>query len=365
MIKARDVDRLLILSTLFLVVVGIVMVYSTSYIMALTRYGDEYYFIKRHLLYVLIGICGFIVASRTPYAIYRPLAYPILLVALFLLGLLFIVGPHGSGTANRWLDTGIIRFQPSEPAKLSLVVFLSYFLSSRAERIKEFYGTFLPNIVLAGMVVALVMAEPDFGTAVFLSLLVLIMNFIAGVRLRYLLGLVVLSLPFLYLVVRNFSYMMGRILVFLDPWKDPDGAGFQVVQSFLAFGSGGVYGVGLGEGRQKLFYLPEAHTDFIFSVIGEEIGFVGVAGIILCYLLFLLSGTRIAFRAKDLFGTYLSLGLTLMIVLQAGLNMAVTLGMLPPKGLTLPFISYGGTSLVVNMTAVGMILNVCIKSNEA
>ncbi|MCK4739178.1 MAG: FtsW/RodA/SpoVE family cell cycle protein, partial [Deltaproteobacteria bacterium] len=209
-----------------------------------------------------------------------------------------------------------------------------------------------------------IMSEPDFGTAVTLGAVVLIMNFVAGVRLSYLIGIFVAIIPVLYLVVTSFAYMTRRIMIFLDPWKDPNGAGFQTIQSYIAFGSGGIWGVGLGEGRQKLFYLPEAHTDFIFSVIGEELGLVGVGIVILLYIVFLISGLKVATKAKDLFGTYLALGLTFMICLQAVINMGVVLGILPPKGLPLPFISYGGTSLIVSMVSVGIILNIYIRSCE-
>ncbi len=365
MVRARDLDRLLIISTLFLLAAGILMVYSTSCIVASSRYGDEYFFVKKHLGFALVGLLCFVSAARVPYTIYRKAAYPILILSVVLLSLIFVPGlGYAVGGARRWVRLGIMNFQPSEAAKLAVIVFLAYSLSARGERIKRFSTGFLPNIVMPGIVVALIMAQPDFGTAVTIVMLVFIMTFIAGVRITHLIGLSALALPALYLVVSNFQYMTTRILVFLDPWKDPRGAGFQMVQSFLAFGSGGIYGVGLGEGRQKLFYLPEAHTDFIFSVIGEELGLIGVGVVIALYVLFLYAGSSIALKARDPFAMYLSLGLTLMVGLQAALNMAVVLGMLPPKGLPLPFVSYGGTSLVVNMTAVGIILNVFIKTNE-
>jgi len=365
-IRARDTDRLLIVTTLLLVVTGVAMVYSASYIVAMRRFGDEYFFVKKHLGFALVGLVFFMAAVKLPYTSYRKLTYPVLLLSAVLLVLIFVPGfGRVAGGARRWIRLGPVNFQPSEGAKLAVVMFMAYSLSSKAGKIKTFSSGFLPNMIMPGMLIVLILAEPDLGTALTLSLLVFVMSFAGGVRLRYLLGVVLACVPVLYMVVNNFAYMMSRISIYLDPWKDPSGKGFQMVQSFLAFGSGGIAGVGLGEGRQKLFYLPEAHTDFIFSVIGEELGLLGTGVVIVFYMLFLYCGVRIALRAKDLYGMYLALGLTFMVVMQAMINMAVVLGLLPPKGLTLPFISYGGTSLVVNMIAVGIILNVCIRSGES
>lgn len=365
MIASRDIDRHLILSTLFMVVTGLVMVYSASFIVSLNKFGDEFYYIKRQSVYLLIGITCFVCAMRIPYDLYRKFAYPILALAALLLIAIYIPGVgQKAGGATRWLDLGIVRFQPSELAKIAVIIFLAYSLESKAGKMDDFSTGFLPNIIIPGFIISLILMEPDFGSAVTLGILVVMLSFIGGAKMKHLGGLVVFSLPLLALVVYNFSYMMRRILIFLDPWKDPSGAGFQMVQSFLAFGAGGLTGAGLGEGKQKLFYLPEAHTDFIFSVIGEEFGLIGVALVVVMYLVFLISGMRIALCAKDKFGMFLALGLTFMIVLQAGINMAVVLGVLPPKGLPLPFISYGGTSLVVSLIAVGMILNVYIESQE-
>lgn len=365
MIKAIHSDRILILTTLLLLALGLLMIYSTSNIVALNRYGDEHLFIKRQMIFTVIGIAVLFGAMKMPYSVYQKLAYPILVVAVIGLLLIFIEGiGQRVGGARRWIDLGFVTFQPSELAKVSVIMFLAYSLSGKQERIKEFYAGFMPNIVIPGLVVALILVEPDLGTAVALSSLVIIMNFTAGVKIRYLSVLVVGAGLFFYLVVSNVAYMTKRIVIFLDPWKDPSGSGFQMVQSFLAFGSGGITGVGLGAGKQKLFYLPEAHTDFILSVIGEEMGLVGVGFVIALYVLFLIAGTGIALKSKDLHGTYLALGLTFMVVLQAATNMAVVLGVLPPKGLTLPFVSYGGSSLLINMLSVGILLNIYVKNNE-
>jgi len=366
LIRFRDVDRLLIVSTLILLAIGVVMVYSTSSVVALKRFGDQYFFVRKHLTFAVAGVVFFVLAARVPYGFYRKMAYPILALAAVFLICIYIPGiGFSAGGAKRWIRLGPLAFQPSEPAKLAVIFFLAYSLAGKAERIKNFSTGFLPNMLFPGIVILLIVMEPDLGTAVTLAAIVILMNFAAGARLRHLLALGLAVLPFLYLLMTNFRYMITRLQIFLDPWKDPEGKGFQMIQSFLAFGSGGIDGVGLGEGRQKLFFLPEAHTDFILSVIGEELGFLGVAVVIAFYAIFLYSGTRIALKAKDLHGTYLALGLTFMVVLQAAINMAVVMGLLPPKGLPLPFISYGGTSLVVNMIAVGVILNICIRENEA
>ncbi|MFQ5353497.1 MAG: putative lipid II flippase FtsW [Thermodesulfobacteriota bacterium] len=364
-LKLGDTDRFLVLSALALLVMGVVMVYSTSYIVAMNRFGDEFFFMKKHLAYALIGLVMFLAASRIPYSLYRRLVYPILILAFMLLCLVYVPGVgYTAGGARRWIHLGPLAFQPSEPAKLAVVVFLAYSLSGKAEKIKDFWFGFMPNIVIPGVFVLLIVMQPDLGTALTLSALVVIMSFAGGVRLLHLMGLFVSAAPALIFVVYKHPYMLKRLMVFMDPWKDSLGAGFQMVQSFLAFGSGGVTGVGLGEGMQKLFYLPEAHTDFILSVIGEELGLVGVAFVIAFYIIFLVSGIKITLKAKDLFGAYLALGLTVMVTMQAAINMAVVLGLLPPKGLTLPFISYGGSSLVMNMIAVGILLNIYIKSAE-
>ena len=366
MIKVKDTDRILIISTLLLVVVGVVMVYSTSYIVAMKRFGDEFFFVKKHLTYAVGGVGCMILASRLPYSLYRKLAYPALIIAALFLVCIYIPGLGvTAGGARRWVHLGPITFQPSEPAKLAVIFFLAYSLASKADRIKTFSPGFLPNILIPGIIISLIIMEPDLGTSMALASIVVIMNFAAGVRLRYLFGMGLLALPAVWLVIQNFGYMMTRIQIYLDPWKDPGGKGFQMVQSFLAFGAGGLYGAGLGEGKQKLFFLPEAHTDFILSVIGEELGLIGVSVVIAFYVIFLICGVKIALKAKDLHGQYLALGLTFMVVLQAALNMAVVMGLLPPKGLPLPFISYGGTSLMVNMAAVGIMLNIYMKENEA
>lgn len=365
MIKSREIDKLLIVTTLLLFAAGVVMIYSTTYIMAMKRYSNEYFFVKRHLWSGFLALAMFIVARRIPYHAYRKIVYPLLILSGIMLALVLIPGiGHTVGGARRWLKIGSFTFQPSEFAKLAVIIYLAYSLAAKNEKIKTFGVGFLPHIVITGIIMLLMLVETDFGTTMSLGAITLIMMFVAGVRIRHIISIFAAAVPFIYVIVTKKSYMMSRILVFLDPWKDPSGAGFQIIQSFLAFGAGGIWGAGLGEGRQKLFYLPEAHTDFIFSVIGEELGLIGVGIIIFLYLLFLISGARISLIATDLYGTYLAIGLTLLVSIQAVVNMGVVMGLLPTKGLTLPFISYGGTSLMVNMIGVGILLNIYMKSQE-
>ncbi|MFQ5586887.1 MAG: putative lipid II flippase FtsW [Thermodesulfobacteriota bacterium] len=361
----RETDKIMILTTLLLVVAGIIMVYSSSYIVAMERYDNEYLFLRKHLFFTAVGLVSFIGGMYIPYRVYRRVTYPLLILSLILLSLVFINGVGFEvGGARRWVSLGPVNFQPSEVAKLAVVIFLAYSLEAKQKSIKSFSPGFLPHIVIPALPVLLILVEPDFGTAMVLAAVAFIMMFTGGVRLAYLMTLVMLALPFLYYMVMNAGYRVKRMLAFLDPWKDPDGAGFQMVQSFLALGSGGIFGAGLGEGRQKLFFLPEAHTDFILSILGEELGFIGVVVVICLFILFLLCGIKIALKAPDLFGTYLAVGLTSLVILQAVINMGVVMGLLPPKGLPLPFISYGGTSLVVNMTVAGILLNIYKRGCE-
>jgi len=244
---------------------------------------------------------------------------------------------------------------------LGLVIFLAYFLAKKDERIRSFSFGFLPTVLFSGLVIVLVAREPDLGAALFLSAMVFLLLFVSGARVIYLAGSLLLTIPVIYVLLMNVGYRYKRLMSFIRPWDDPTGSSFQIIQSFLSFGSGGFFGLGLGEGRQKLFFLPAPHTDFIFSVIGEELGLVGAMVVVLLFFIFAVRGIQIALSLDDRFGTYLALGITLMISLQAVINMAVVLGLLPTKGLTLPFISYGGTSLVMNLVGVGIILHLSTR----
>jgi len=352
-------DVQLLFPVLFLVGIGIVMVYSASSALAMKKFGSDYYFLKKQATFALAGICVLVLARHVPYRLYRPLAYPLLAAALVLLAAV-LFSPLGitAGGSSRWLGLGPLRFQPSEFARFALIVYLAYSLEKKAERIKEFSIGFVPHVVVLGAVAVPILKQPDFGSVAILAVLTWLMMFVGGVRMLYLgsscLGLGLAGAYFITLA----GYRMRRLLSFLDPWQYSADAGYQIVHSLMAFGTGGWWGAGIGKGYQKLFYLPEPHTDFIFSVIGEELGLVGVLAIILLYLMIIWKGIRIARYAPDLFGSYLAIGLTAALGLQICINMAVTLGLLPTKGLTLPFLSYGGTSLLLNMATIGILMNI-------
>ena len=352
----RGLDIILLFAVLALVGIGVVMVYSTSAIIAGDRFGDPYYFLKRQALYAAVGFVLMIVMMFLPYEILKRFAYPILVSSVLLLIAVLIPGiGHRTGGAMRWLKIQSFSFQPSEFAKLGLVIFLAYLLAKKEEKIRSFSFGFLPPVLLSGLVIALVMKEPDFGAAFFLTVMVFLLLFVGGARVIYIAGAFLIAIPVAYALLMNVGYRYKRLMSFIRPWEDPSGTSFQIIQSFLSFGSGGLFGLGLGEGRQKLFFLPAPHTDFIFSVIGEELGLVGATVVVLLFFILTLRGIQIGLSLEDRFGVYLALGITLMISLQAVINMGVVLGLLPTKGLTLPFISYGGTSLIANLAAVGIL----------
>ena len=355
-------DFILLIVTLALVGVGIVMVYSTSAIMAGDRFQDPYYFLKKQALFAGIGFILMIFTLFFPYMILKRWAYPILIVSILLLVAVLIPGiGYRAGGAMRWLKIQSLSFQPSEFAKLGLIIFLAYFLTKKDEKIRSFSFGFLPTVLLSSLVIVLVAKEPDLGAALFLSAMVFLLLFVSGARVIYMAGALLLTVPVVYYLVMNAGYRYRRLMSFIRPWEDPTGTSFQIIQSFLSFGSGGLFGLGLGEGRQKLFFLPAPHTDFIFSVIGEELGLVGAMVVVLLFFVFTVRGIQIGLSLDDRFGTYLALGITLMISLQAVINMAVVLGLLPTKGLALPFISYGGTSLITNLVGVGILLHLSTR----
>ena len=359
-------DVHLLFPVLFLVGIGIVMVYSASSALAMKKFGSDYYFLKKQAVFALVGICALVLGRHVPYRAYRPLAYPLLAIALVLLAAV-LLSPLGvtAGGSSRWLRLGPLRFQPSEFARFALIVYMAYSLEKKADRIKDFSIGFMPHVVVLGAVAVLVLKQPDFGSAVILAALTWLMMFVGGVRLLYLgSSCVLLGLAGLYFISLA-GYRVRRLLSFLDPWQYSSDAGYQIVHSLMAFGTGGWWGAGIGKGYQKLFYLPEPHTDFIFSVIGEELGLAGVLGIIGLYLLIVWKGIRIARQAPDLFGCYLAVGLTAALGLQICINMGVTMGLLPTKGLTLPFLSYGGTSLVLNMATIGILMNISASGKTA
>ncbi|MBN1614103.1 MAG: putative lipid II flippase FtsW [Deltaproteobacteria bacterium] len=360
----QRVDSILLLVTLILVAVGTVMIYSSSSILAMERFKDAQYFLKKQIFFVILGIVLMILLTKISYQKMKELALPAIVLSAVLLILLML--PHmgiQAGGARRWLNLGVASFQVTEFVKIALVLFLANLLAKNVEDIKDFkYGVLLP-LCVTFFIIGLIMLQPDFGTAVIVALIMMMMLYLTGSRVKHLSGLVAAAIPIGIYFIMHKSYRMARVTSFLNPWDDPRDSGFQIIQSLLSFGSGGAFGVGLGDGMQKLFYLPEPHTDFILSIIAEESGFIGVALIILLFALFALRGFIIAFKAPDLFGTLLAAGLTMVIALEAFINIAGVMGLIPLKGLALPFVSYGGSALIMSLIAVGILLN--ISSHEA
>lgn len=356
--ERRRFDLILLFVTFMLVGIGIVMVYSTSAIIANERFGDPYYFLKRQAIFAGIGFILMFLMMFFSYEVLKRLAYPIFILSLLLLILVLIPGiGYRAGGSMRWIRLGGFSFQPSELAKLGLVIFLAYLLAKKEEKIRSFFFGFLPVVLFSGLIIGLILKEPDFGTALFLTVMVFLLLFISGARVSYLLGAFLMTIPFVFAFLMKAEYRYKRLMGFIRPWDDPRGTSFQIIQSFLSFGSGGIFGIGLGEGRQKLFFLPAPHTDFIFSIIGEELGLVGAMVVVLLFFILTFRGIQIGLSLQNRFGSYLAIGVTLMISLQSVINMGVVLGLLPTKGLTLPFVSYGGTSLITNLTGIGILLH--------
>jgi cell division protein FtsW len=296
---------------------------------------------------------------RIDLEILRKAAWPVLGLCTLLLVAVLIPGVGKKiGGATRWLNIAGLTFQPAEFVKIGLVLFMAHSLARKQEKVKRFRSGFLSYMLILAVLIGLLLAQPDLGSAVTVAVVATTMLMVAGTRLSYLAGIGLIALPLLYFMVMNVDYRRRRILAFLNPWEDPSNTGFQIIQSWIAFGSGGAFGQGLGESKQKLFFLPEAHTDFIFSVIGEELGFIGVIVIAAMFMLLILRGLRISLNAPNEFSCFLAFGVTLLVGMQAFVNMAVVMGMVPTKGLALPFISYGGTSLVTTLAAIGILLNV-------
>jgi cell division protein FtsW len=337
---------------------GVVMVYSASAVMAMQRFQNPYLFLVKQVAWALIGLAALPIVMRVDYRNYRQPA--VIWTALGIAGLALVAvlfAPRVNG-ATRWIGLGPLGIQPSELAKVAVILFMAALLERRMERIDEVGYSLLPiGIVLAG-VVGLVLAEPDLGTAACIVMIAAMMVFAAGISYRYLIGLVLAGVPALYLLVATSDYRMRRVTAFLDPWADPLGDGWQMIQSMIAIGTGGVFGRGLMGGVQKLFYLPEPHNDFIYSVIGEELGLIGTTLVLACFCVIAWRGLRTAVRAPDRFGAFLAIGLTTMVAFQAFFNISVVLGLLPPKGIPLPFVSAGGSSLLINLVGMGILLNV-------
>jgi cell division protein FtsW len=337
---------------------GIAMVYSASADISLVDHGTPVHYARRQAIFFAMGLVTMYLGAWFPHQYLRKLAYPILLLALVLMvGVLTPLGTDAGG-ACRWITIKGITFQPSELTKLSLVFYLAYSLSKKQKQIRSFRIGLLPHALVLAMLTALLVFQKDLGSIVIIGFITWSMMFIAGVPMTQLCSVVPLLAPFIYFFVYNVPYRWQRVLTLMDPWQDPLNAGYQLTHSLKAFGSGGLFGKGLGLGFQTAHYLPKPHTDFIFSVIGEELGLVGVLTTLVLYAMILKRGAAIARSADTLFGSFLAAGITIHLGLQVVINTGVALGVFPTKGLTLPFISYGGTSLVVSMTAMGILMNI-------
>jgi len=364
-VEIHSYDVKLLLVVLFLVGIGMVMVYSASGPLAMQQYHSDYYFLKRQGTFALLGILALVVCRYLPYRIYRAFSYPFLILSMALLVAVHIPGlGNEAGGAKRWLDLGFLKFQPSEVARLAFIVYLAYSLEKKQKLIDQFAIGIVPHLVVLVIFSALLFTQPDFGSLVIFWVLSLIMMFIGGVKTIHLASILLPAVIAGWWFMTFEEYRIDRIIMFLNPWKYATTLGYQTIHSLMAFGTGGIFGVGLGKGYQKLFYLPEPHTDFIFSVIGEELGMIGALIIIFLYAAILYRGLIIARNATDIFGCFFAMGITVAMGLQICINMGVALGMVPTKGLTLPFISYGGTSLLLNMAAIGILMNIAADKNK-
>jgi cell division protein FtsW len=357
-------DRVLFITTMLLVGLSVVMVYSASAVVMMEKFQRPYLFLTKQAMWATLGIVVLGIVMRIDY---HQLKRPIVVwtcLGCVVLALIAVLFAPPVNHARRWFALGGLGIQPSELAKLAAIFFIADTLDRRMHRINDVQYSLVPIGVVVGAIVGLILLEPDFGTSVSLVIIAVAMIFAAGLNYRYILGAALGALPVLAFLVMGTAYRRQRVLTFLDPSRDPLGAGFQVIQSTIAIGTGGVFGKGLMNGVQKLFYLPEPHTDFIYSVISEEFGLIGATAVIICFAVIAWRGVRVSLRAPDTFGAFLALGLTMMIAVQAFFNISVALGLLPTKGIPLPFLSFGGSSLLINLLGMGILLNVSQQSSS-
>jgi cell division protein FtsW len=351
-------DKVLFLATLLLVCASVVMVYSASSALAMQRFNQPYFFLIRQGMWAALGLAAMSVAMRFDYRNYREPSFLWMSLGVVTLGLMVVLFSRPINGSSRWFGIGGIGVQPSELAKLSAIFFMAAILERRMDRIDEIQYSLLPIGFVIAILVGSILAEPDMGSAMTLMIIAAAMVFAAGLNYRYVVGVILGGLPVLYLALMSASYRRRRLMAFWNPWSDPLGDGFQIIQSLIAVGAGGVFGRGFMAGVQKLFYLPEPHTDFIYAVIGEEFGLIGTTIVLLCFLVIAWRGLRIAMYAPDRFGSFLAIGLTTMMAVQAFVNISVVLGMMPTKGIPLPLVSFGGSSLVISLLGMGILLNV-------
>ncbi len=357
--RLEGYDLIIMMMAVALTCFGMVMVYSASSIMAAKKFHDSFFFLKRQGMFALAGFALMYCAMHIDYHFWRKAAVPILLVCLAALILVLVPGIGGSVKgATRWIRLPGFNFQPAELAKIALIMYMAYSLDKHQDKVRFMKTGVFPYMLILGAMIVLLMVQPDMGSSMTLAAVAIVMLFAAGTRLSHIFSIILFSMPIVYYLVMHKEYRKRRILSFLNPWEDPTNTGFQIIQSWLAFGTGGIFGQGLGEGKQKLFYLPEAHTDFILSVVGEELGFIGVITIASMFFLLVHRCIRVAIHAEDNFGRFLAFGIAVLLGMEAFVNIAVVTGLLPTKGLALPFISYGGSSLLLSLFAIGILLNI-------
>ena len=358
-VRPKSLDFILFFTVIALLCFGVVMVYSSSAVSAYVNFNDSYYFLKRQVIWVTLGVMAMLFAINVDYHVWRKLAKPIFIATLVLLVLVLIPG-FGKvvNGARRWLGFGSLYLQPSEIAKLSMVLYSSASLARHQEKITSFMKGLLPQLIMLLIVFGLILKEPDLGTALAIGGTVFVMLFTAGAKLSHLTSLGIVGVVGISAAIILEPYRLKRLLAFSNPWADPLDTGYHIIQSLYALGSGGLFGVGLGRSREKFLYLPEPHTDFIFAILGEELGFIGTITVILLFFLFAWRGFKIAISAPDIYGSMLAAGLTTMIVMQALMNIAVVTASMPVTGIPLPFISFGGSALIFTLSGVGILLNI-------
>ncbi|MDH4184245.1 MAG: putative lipid II flippase FtsW [Nitrospinota bacterium] len=357
----RRPDYWIVFCAVALTAIGIVMIFSSSAVIAAQKHGDPYFFLKRQGMWAGVGVIAMLVMMTIDYRSLAKLAYPLYFSAAFMLAAVLVpgVGRTVNG-ATRWISVGALSFQPAEFAKLALLIFFAAVLARKGEegKLNDLLGTFAPLMASLGFFFMLIQLQPDLGTAITLSFIILLMFLAAGTRLSYIIGAALMIAPVLAIAMLTVNYRRRRLLTFLDPWEDYSDSGYQIIQSFVALSNGGTWGVGLGESQQKLFFLPEPHTDFIFAIICEELGFVGAMGVLILFAVLVWRGFGAGLKAPERFGGLVALGITFAIATQTMINVSVALGMLPTKGIPLPFISLGGSSLVMWLAATGLLANV-------
>ena len=361
--EKRTPDYLIFLVVIILIGIGLVMILSASSVRALIDYNDSSYLFRHQLIWAMVGIIAMLFFMKLDYHIFQRLAKPILFLSVIFLILVLFIG-FTAGGSRRWFNLGFVRIQPSEMAKLAIVIYLAQYFSSRKKRLNSFKKRILAPVIVLDVVFMLILLEPDLGTAVTITGIFIIMLFASGVRLGHIFLIITAGIPFLIYFIFSADYRRERFFSFLNPWEDPLDTGYHIIQSLLALGSGGIFGVGLGQSRQKFLYLPEPGTDFIFAVLGEELGLLGTLFVLGLFFILAWRGFKIAMSVPDLFGSLLAVGLTSMIIIQTIINIGVVTASMPVTGITLPFISYGGTSMVIMMSAAGILLNISREAGE-